>query len=70
MLYTRVSSSAVFFSGDAVWVLFMSENTPGRQQSKTLLTIDKRGSKIDRNSVFRLPFVASRATNGNQKLSF
>ena len=27
-------------------------NTPGRRQSKTLLTIDERGSKIDRNSVF------------------
>ena len=26
--------------------------TPGRRQSKTLFTIDKRGSKIDRNSVF------------------
>ena len=26
--------------------------TPGRWQSKTLFTIDKRGSKIDRNSVF------------------
>ena len=27
-------------------------STPGRWQSKTLFTIDKRGSKIDRNSVF------------------
>ena len=27
-------------------------NTPGRWQSKTLLTIDERGSKIDRNSVY------------------
>ena len=26
--------------------------TPGRWQSKTLLTKDERGSKIDRNSVF------------------
>ena len=26
--------------------------TPGRRQSKTLLTIDERGSKIARNSVF------------------
>ena len=26
--------------------------TPGRRQSKTLLTIDKRGPKITRNSVF------------------
>ena len=26
--------------------------TPGRRQSKTLSTIDERGSKIDRNSVF------------------
>ena len=26
--------------------------TPDRQQSKTLLTIDERGSKITRNSVF------------------
>ena len=26
--------------------------TPGRRQSKTLFTIDKPGSKIDRNSVF------------------
>ena len=29
-----------------------SRYTPDRQQSKTLLTIDERGSKIDRNSVF------------------
>ena len=28
------------------------ESTPGRRQSKTLFTIDKRGSKIVRNSVF------------------
>ena len=35
-----------------------------RRQSKTLLTIDERGSKI----VFlKLPLVANRATNGNQK---
>ena len=27
-------------------------NTPGRWQSKTLSTINDRGSKIDRNSVF------------------
>ena len=27
-------------------------NTPERRQSKTLLTIDKRGSKIARNSIF------------------
>ena len=27
-------------------------STPGRRQSKTLSTIDERGSKIDRNSVF------------------
>ena len=26
--------------------------TPGRRQSKTLSTIEERGSKIDRNSVF------------------
>ena len=29
-----------------------SVNTPDRRQSKTLLTIDQRGSKISRNSVF------------------
>ena len=29
--------------------------TPGRRQSKTLLTIDERGSKIARNSVFDCP---------------
>ena len=29
-----------------------SVNTPGMRQSKTLSTIDERGSKIDRNSVF------------------
>ena len=29
-----------------------SNITPGRRKSKTLLTIDERGSKIDRNSVF------------------
>ena len=41
-------------------LLFFNENTnflsflitPGRRQSKTLLTIDKRGSYIARNSVF------------------
>ena len=27
-------------------------STPDRQQSKTLLTIDERGSKVARNSVF------------------
>ena len=27
-------------------------NTPGRRQSKTLLTIDERGSKIAKKSVF------------------
>ena len=27
-------------------------NTPGRRQSKTLLTIDEPGSKLARNSVF------------------
>ena len=55
-----------------------------RWQSLTLLTINERGSKIARNSVFRLPFVARwarnsvfwlpfvarRATNGNQKHCF
>ena len=30
----------------------MGMSTPGRRQSKTLLTIDERRSKIDRNSVF------------------
>ena len=33
----------------AVFIIFI---TPGRRQSKTLSTIDERGSKIDRNSVF------------------
>ena len=28
------------------------KSTPGRLQSKTLLTIDEHGSKINRNSVF------------------
>ena len=28
------------------------DNTPDRRQSKTLLTIDERGSKTARNSVF------------------
>ena len=28
------------------------EVTPGTRQSKTLLTLDERGSKINRNSVF------------------
>ena len=40
----------------------MITTTSGRRQSKTLLTIDERGSKIDRNSF--------RATNGNLKLCF
>ena len=38
-----------------------AENTPDRWQSKTLLTIDERGSKIFINGVFLLPFVACRA---------
>ena len=43
--------------------------TTGRRQSKTLSTIDERGSKIDKQC-FRLPFVASVATNGKQKNCF
>ena len=31
---------------------FYSINTPGRRQSKTFLTINERGSKMARNSVF------------------
>ena len=30
----------------------LSGITPGMRQSKTLSTIDDRGSKVDRNSVF------------------
>ena len=30
----------------------MTYSTPGRRQSKTLFTFDKRGSKTDGNSVF------------------
>ena len=30
--------------------------TPGRRQSKVLLTIDEHGSKIDKNSVFNCHF--------------
>ena len=43
-----------------------------RRKSKTLLTIDKRGSKIARHSFFDChlsPVVANRATNDNRKLS-
>ena len=43
--------------------------TPGRWQSKTLLTIDDRGSNIARSS-FRLSFVANWATNDNRDLCF
>ena len=43
---------------------FSCSLTPERRQSKMLSTIDERGSKIDR-TLFRLPFVASGATNGN-----
>ena len=42
---------------------------PDRRQSKTLLlsmNVDKNGQKQS----FRLPFVASRATNGNRKHCF
>ena len=35
-----------------VLIALASNNTPGRRQSKTLLTIDERGSKIARNSIF------------------
>ena len=38
--------------------------TPGRRQSKTLLAIDERGSKIARNSVFDCHL----ATNDNRIL--
>ena len=34
------------------WVVLHTTNTPGMRQSKTLLTIDERGSKIDKNNVF------------------
>ena len=44
-------------------------STPDRWQSKMLSTIDERGSKIDRQC-FRLPFVASVATNCNRKHCF
>ena len=47
----------------------MPNITADRQQSKTILTIDERRSKIPRKC-FLLTFVASLATNGNQKLSF
>ena len=30
----------------------ISRNTPGRRQSKTLSTIDERGSKVYKNNVF------------------
>ena len=33
--------------------------TPDRRQSKTLLTIDERGSKIARNSVIQISLVAN-----------
>ena len=35
---------------------FYSINTPGRGQLKTLLTINERGSKMARNSVFDCHF--------------
>ena len=38
------------------------DNTSDRRQSKTLLPIDERGLKIDRNSVFDCHFVASQTT--------
>ena len=40
--------------------------TTGRLQSKTLLTIDERGSKIARNSVFDCHLSPSGAINGNK----
>ena len=36
--------------------------TPERRQSKTLLTIDERRSKMARKQCFQLPFVGIRAT--------
>ena len=47
-------------------IVFIS---PCRRQSKTILTIDKHGSKIARNC-FLLPFVASPVTNGNRFLIY
>ena len=40
-----------------IYYIFMEIHryTPGRQQSKMLLTVDKRGSKIARNSVLDHP---------------
>ena len=41
--------------------------TPDRRQSKTLLAIDKHGSK-SLEQCFRLAFVAGRATNGEMAI--
>ena len=47
------------------------KHPPGRRQSITLLTIDERGSKIARNSVFDCHLSpVNRATNGNRKPCF
>ena len=43
--------------------------TPSKRQLKTLSTIDGRGSKIDRNSVFDC-HLSPLATNGNQNYCF
>ena len=41
-------------SDRTLWIraCFGTNSTPGRRQSKILLAIDERGSKISRNSVF------------------
>ena len=54
-LHSQKMSSVLLFIGltDVHCVEVKTQvNTPGRLQSKTLLTIDKCGSKITRNSVF------------------
>ena len=42
-------------------------STPDSEQSKTLLTIDERGSKLARNSVLIAKNVACSMSDGNKK---
>ena len=61
-------SAPVLFSSNLTHHLVTRVSTHDRRQSRTLLTIDERGSKIVGTSVFDCHL--SPVTNGNRKLCF
>ena len=52
MFYVIIRFSTAFGAPFLHQLMMLHFTTPGRRQSKTLPTIDKCGSKIDRNNVF------------------